>query len=130
MGSISATNLLPLAKVVNCGPERLLPRIIDFNAELYPTRTYATFPQDGDLENGFQKLNFQDFANAINRASSWLDVTLGPKTESFETFAYIGSKDIRYSVLAVAAIKTGRKANPISIPIQLATGSTFSPQDD
>lgn len=111
MGSTSPTDLFLSAEPLHSGPDRLLPRIVDFNAELYPSRTYATFPRNGDLENGFQKLNFRNFANAINRAAWWLDLVLGPKAEDFETFAYIGSKDIRYSILAVAAIKTGRKVS-------------------
>lgn len=93
------------------GPKRLLVRVVEYNAEYYPTRIYATFPRNGELENGFQDLNFRDLANAVNRAAWWLDSLLGPKNEGFETFAYIGAKDIRYAILALAAIKTGRKAS-------------------
>src|SRR5271170_6641399 len=87
-------------------PKRLLPNIVDFNAISLPTRVYALIPRSVSLSDGLQALTYKDFANAINRVSWWLDGVLG-ESLAFDTFAYIGPKDIRYSVLAVAAIKTG-----------------------
>jgi hypothetical protein len=92
------------------GPQRLLPRIIEFNAIAHPTKLYAVFPKSESFEDGLQELTYKDLANSINRISWWLDEKLG-KSGSFDTFAYIGLKDIRYSLLAVAAIKSGRRVS-------------------
>ncbi|KAH8797271.1 hypothetical protein F5884DRAFT_687960 [Xylogone sp. PMI_703] len=90
------------------GPRRLLPKAIDFNADTHPTKLYAIFPKSELLSDGFYEFTYKQFADSINHVSWWLDKSLS-KSPS-ETFAYIGPKDIRYSILAVAAIKTGRKA--------------------
>ncbi|KAE9369012.1 acetyl-CoA synthetase-like protein [Stipitochalara longipes BDJ] len=90
------------------GPQRLLPKIIDFNAEAHPTKLYAIFPKSELLSDGFYEFTYKQFADSINHISWWLDESLG-KSQSFDTIAYIGPKDIRYSILAVAAIKTHRK---------------------
>jgi hypothetical protein len=95
------------------GPQRLLPKIIDFNAEAHPTKLYAIFPKSEVLSDGFYDYTYKQFADSINHISWWLDESLG-RSEFSDTFAYIGPKDIRYSILAVAAIKTGRKVRIIS----------------
>ena len=51
---------------------------------------------------------YKELADAINHVARYLDENLTESVD-FGTFAYIGSKDIRYSILAVAALKTGRK---------------------
>ncbi|KAF2147359.1 uncharacterized protein K452DRAFT_293797 [Aplosporella prunicola CBS 121167] len=98
--------------VVPPGPRRLLTKIIDHNATFYPTKVYAAFPRTESIEDGFRELTYKGFSNAINRAAWWLDETLGGSVDfdtDLSTFAYFGPRDIRYSILAVAAIKTGRK---------------------
>jgi acyl-coenzyme A synthetase/AMP-(fatty) acid ligase len=90
------------------GPQRLLPKIVDFNAEAHPTKLYAIFPKFESLSTGLYEFTYKQFADSINYISWWLDESLG-KSQSCDTIAYIGPKDIRYSILAVAAIKTGRK---------------------
>jgi acyl-coenzyme A synthetase/AMP-(fatty) acid ligase len=92
------------------GPQRLLPQIIDFNAEAHPTKLYAIIPQSELLSDGLYEFTYKQFADSINHISRWLDELLG-KSQSFDTIAYIGPKDVRYSILAVAAIKTGRKVS-------------------
>jgi acyl-coenzyme A synthetase/AMP-(fatty) acid ligase len=94
--------------VLKGGLQRLLPKIIDFNAEAHPTKLYAIFPRSELLSEGLYELTYKQFADSINHISWWLDESLG-KSQSSNTIAYIGPKDIRYSILAVAAIKTGRK---------------------
>ena len=104
-----------LDKVVEqAGPQRLLPRIIDFNAECHPTKLYALFPKSDSFTDGYCEFTYKQFAESINCVSRWLDDMLR-KGQEFETFAYIGSKDVRYSILAVAAIKTGRKVHTRAI---------------
>ncbi len=85
---------------------RLVPVIIDEAARDTPDRTYAAIPRSSDLSEGFQDITYKRFANAINRVSFWLDSQFG-KSDAPETFAYAGPKDLRYTILTVAAIKTG-----------------------
>ncbi|KAF2456189.1 hypothetical protein BDY21DRAFT_288244 [Lineolata rhizophorae] len=90
-------------------PKRLIPTIIDHNAAVYPTKVYATFARSGSVSDGVQDFTYSELANAINRVAWWLDDVLGRGPNS-KTFAYIGLKDIRYSILAVASTKTDRNA--------------------
>jgi len=89
--------------------ERLIGRLIDDYAATNPTRVWASIPADNDdLSKGYKDISYSQFANAINRASWWLEERLKGK-ENLETFAYAGPKDLRYPVIAVAALKLGRK---------------------
>ncbi|KAL8646101.1 MAG: hypothetical protein Q9210_006319 [Variospora velana] len=91
--------------------ERLLVSLIDEYALNEPNRPWAAIPRsDDNLADGFVNISFGQFAKAINRAAVWLDQVLGASDGSFETFAYAGEKDIRYPIMGVAAVKTGRKS--------------------
>jgi hypothetical protein len=98
---------------VKDGPQRLLPKFIDFNAEAHPTKLYGIFPKSELLSDGLYAFTYKQFADSVNHISWWLDDSLG-KSLSSDTFAYIGPKDIRYSILAVTAIKTGRKVRIVA----------------
>lgn len=89
--------------------QRLLARVIDDHATKQPDRAWAAVPRSSDLSQGFVDITFKQFANAINRAAFWLEGRLGASDGSFAAFAYAGDKDLRYSIMAVAAVKVGRK---------------------
>lgn len=89
--------------------QRLLASLIDCYAENEPDRPWVAIPRSNDFSQGFLDINYRQFANAIDRAAFWLEGVLGASQGSFETFAYAGEKDIRYPILAVAAVKVGRK---------------------
>lgn len=89
--------------------QRLLARVIDDYAANQPDRVWAAIPRSNDLTQGFRHITFRQFAQAIDRAAFWLEDHLGASDGSFETFAYAGDKDLRYSIIAVAAVKIGRK---------------------
>ncbi|KAL8898242.1 MAG: hypothetical protein Q9207_006806 [Kuettlingeria erythrocarpa] len=89
--------------------QRLLARVIDEYAGTQPDRAWAAIPRSDDLTQGFRDITFRQFAQAIDRAAFWLEDRLGASDGSFETFAYAGDKDLRYSIIAVAAVKVGRK---------------------
>ena len=88
--------------------KRLLPVVIDHCANKNPTRVWASIPRRENVANGFQDITYREFANAIDKASWWLESILGKGRGLFETFGYIGPNDIRYPVLAIAAIKLGK----------------------
>ena len=90
--------------------KRLLPVVIDHCAEKNPDRIWASMPRyDDDMSKGFRDITYREFADAINRAAWWLSAIVGKDDGRYETFAYNGPKDLRYPVLAVAAIKVGKK---------------------
>ena len=90
--------------------KRLLPPLITHFAKTDPTKVYASIPRcNEDLAQGFRDITYMTFANAINKAAWWLEGRLGKSNGEFETFAYLGPRDLRYAILAVAAIKVGRK---------------------
>lgn len=98
-----------MANEKRCGC-RLLASVIDSHATNDPERVWASMPKDNDdLSKGFVDLTYKQFANAINHASWWLQEHLHGASNSFETLAYTGPKDLRYPILAVAALKVGKQ---------------------
>jgi hypothetical protein len=89
---------------------QLLPLAIDAIAVGDPDRPWASIPISSKLSDGYRDVSFHIFANAINRASWFLESTFGKATSS-ETFAFIGKSDMRYHIFAMAAAKTGFKVS-------------------
>lgn len=89
--------------------QRLLPAIVDDYAGSQPDRVYAVVPvNQDDLSRGYKDITYKKFAKAVDAASHWLDGTLGKSNGTFETFIYLGARDLRYAIMALAAAKTGR----------------------
>ena len=86
---------------------QLIPRIIDRLAEITPQSLYAEYPVSPlNYDEGYRKITYGDFANAINGIAWWLHNTLG-LGKDFETLAYIGPNDLRYPALILGAVKAG-----------------------
>ena len=88
--------------------QALLPTVIDDRARLEPERLYCAIIKTPDLKDGFITVTYGDFANAVNRCSWWLKEKFG-QGRNYETLAYVGSTDLRYAIIALAAAKTGHK---------------------
>ncbi|RFU26072.1 hypothetical protein B7463_g10277, partial [Scytalidium lignicola] len=86
----------------------LIPYAIDDLSRDEPDRILYEFPRETSVANGFRSVSAGVFANAINRASWFLEKSLG-KGIDFETLGYVGPGDLRYIILTVAAIKAGYK---------------------
>lgn len=91
--------------------ERLVVTVIDQYAREEPERAWVSIPRTDKLSDGYVDVTYKQLANAVSHAALWLDASLGPGKDAFETFAYVGPKDLRYPVLAVAAVKVGRKVS-------------------
>jgi len=90
--------------------ERLIATTIDIIAREEPQKVFACVPRDEeDISQGFDDITYKQFANAVNYASWWLDSVLGLSDGTFESFAYAGPKDLSWPVMAVAAVKVGRR---------------------
>lgn len=87
----------------------ILVNIVDTIARENPQALYAELPKSAtNLDDGYQKITYQSFANAINGMAFWLDRKL-EKEEEFETLLYLGPNDLRHNVLILAAVKAGYK---------------------
>ncbi|KAL6718053.1 hypothetical protein ACLMJK_004138 [Lecanora helva] len=86
--------------------QRSVPSCIDEWARKEPCRPWVSAPVDNhDLSKGYQDINYGQFANAVNHATHWLYDNLPAASNPFQRFAYVGPKDLRYPLLAVAAGK-------------------------
>lgn len=85
----------------------LVPNIVDRRARDHPDMLYAEYPVSTlSYDQGYRRITYGDFANAINGLASWLQENLGPG-QDFEALAYIGPNDLRYPALILAAAKAG-----------------------
>ncbi|KAJ8067956.1 hypothetical protein OCU04_003538 [Sclerotinia nivalis] len=85
----------------------LLPKIVDNLADVDPEALYAEYPVSTvTYDQGYRKITFGDFANAVNCVAWWLHETLGPGKDS-EVLTYIGPNDLRYPALILGAAKAG-----------------------
>lgn len=70
--------------------KRLVPHVIDDLAQQDPLRVLYEVPVGGDLSKGYHRVTTAQYANAINRASWWLEDKLGKPKGGFPTVGYIG----------------------------------------
>jgi hypothetical protein len=115
--------LSAMASTFNPPPEcgrRLLPTLIDERARTCPEQSFASIPLSSDVRDGFRDVSYLELANAINRCAWWMDGEIG-RGRCFETLAYMGSTDLRYAIILIAAIKTGHKVS-VNQHIRCPTG--------
>ncbi|KAF5870715.1 putative nrps-like enzyme protein [Botrytis fragariae] len=87
----------------------LLVHIVDHMAKTKPQALYAEFPISSvTYDEGFRKVTYKDFANAINGIAWCLHDNLGVGRE-LETLAYIGPNNFIYPSLILGATKAGYK---------------------
>ena len=86
--------------------KRLIPNAIDELARLSPDAVFASIPFSTNVADGFRDITYLDYAYSINRAASWLEKGLGADYQN-EKIGYIAPSDLRYVILAVAAVKIG-----------------------
>ncbi|KAJ9646719.1 hypothetical protein H2204_000411 [Knufia peltigerae] len=87
--------------------KRLLPQAVDFIAQTDPKRVFLTFHTGGDdYRQGWEHLNFEQLAKAVDWTAWWIQRTIGTSTEA-EVLAYMGTQDVRYSIFTIASLKTG-----------------------
>ncbi|TGO35888.1 hypothetical protein BHYA_0142g00040 [Botrytis hyacinthi] len=87
----------------------LLVHIVDHMAKTKPQALYAEFPASPvTYDEGFHRVTYKDFANAINGVAWCLHDNLGVGKE-LETLAYIGPNNFIYPSLIFGAAKAGYK---------------------
>lgn len=116
----TSSNYLPILDPKN--RLDLIPNIVDKHAAQNPEKVFASIPVDNsDLSQGFRDITYLEFRRAVDKAAYWLEQHLGtpPRDDQqegdgssasrFPTFAFYGTRDLRYSIFAVAAMKAGFK---------------------
>ena len=85
--------------------KRILTAVIEQRAKNDADSAWVSVPVDeANLSLGYRDITFWQLNNAANNAAHWLSQNL-PTSEPFQCFVYAGPKDLRYSILAVAAAK-------------------------
>ena len=89
-------------------PEKeLLVHTVDRLARECPDALFAEFPiSHNSYDNGFHRVSYGVLANAINALAWWFEETFG-RGKSFETLAYIGPNDLRYTASVLGAARVG-----------------------
>ncbi|KAK6823946.1 hypothetical protein RU639_006592 [Aspergillus parasiticus] len=87
---------------------RLLPHIVDSNAEADPSGTFALILQDNNIPNQWIPLTKRQLAQAVNHVAWWFEQTVTEHCDT-TTVAYMGPNDIRYVICAIALAKVGYK---------------------
>lgn len=89
--------------------KQLLNHIIDGLAQTRPESVWAKIPRDpSSYDAGYRKITYRLMANAINGLAWWIKGNF-EESKTFETLAYFGNWDPRYSILMLAAVKAGYK---------------------
>lgn len=89
--------------------QRLIPVLIDEQAERTPTKVFASIPRSSKLgPDCYRDVTMLDFSRAINRLCDFLESLIG-FSKTLETVAYYGLPDMRYQIVIVALMKLGYK---------------------
>ncbi|KAJ4469283.1 hypothetical protein J3R30DRAFT_3714080 [Lentinula aciculospora] len=89
--------------------DRFLPIALYNLIENTLNRVYAYITNSNDLEkDGFRDVTYRQLLNAVDAAAWWLGEIVFEKEERGQVFTYIGPRDLRYAILLLASIKSGR----------------------
>lgn len=89
---------------------RLLPHVVDNDAETNPNGTFGLILKDNNIPNQWIPLTKRQLAQAVNHVAWWFEQTVTEHCDT-TTVAYMGPNDIRYVICAIALAKVGYKVN-------------------
>ncbi|KAM0297090.1 hypothetical protein HYE67_011378 [Fusarium culmorum] len=94
----------------------VLVKFVENIATNEPERPFVFIPSGDKAQDGWKPVTYVQLNNAINYMAHSLSktITRSPGDEEFPTIAYIGSNDMRYTIMLFACIKAGFKALFIS----------------
>ncbi|KAL8938631.1 MAG: hypothetical protein Q9211_003115 [Gyalolechia sp. 1 TL-2023] len=87
---------------------RLLPQVLDDLARSKPERVFASVPKTFELKDDFREVTVLQLSRSVDRLARWLEECIG-RSSTFETIAYLGLPDLRYTIVFLAAVKCGYK---------------------
>ncbi|RDW82481.1 hypothetical protein BP6252_03593 [Coleophoma cylindrospora] len=83
--------------------QRLVPQVADELASLNPGKIYASITT-GNSGNDYREVTIKELVHAANHLAWFIKSKYG-MSESCETLIYMGTADIRYTALFIAAVK-------------------------
>lgn len=114
LGQTYFPNTVKMATAVG---SRLLPHLVDNNAEADPDGTFGQILRDNNIPDQWISLSKRQLAKSVDHAAWWFKNTVAKKCDT-TTIAYMGPSDIRYMICALALAKAGYKAsNPPIIKV-------------
>lgn len=87
---------------------RVVPAAIDETAQRTPNAIFASIPKTSYLVDGYRDVTYREYANTIDRAALLLEESI-KGLDHGEAIGYIGPSDLRYVILAIAAVKIDMK---------------------
>lgn len=92
--------------------KQLFADMADDLARSKPNAAYAYLPVSPDgFDQGFRKVSYRQFANAVNGLAWWLTMQLGG---SLQAITYAGPNDIRQNAMIIACAKANYKVSPMN----------------
>jgi hypothetical protein len=91
-------------------PNSNCAQLLDGIAQSEPNAPFCQILNADWRTAGARTLTFAEVARAVDRLCWWLDGELG-RAEKFDTFAYWGVSDVRYTFVVIAAAKTQRQVS-------------------
>ncbi|KIX96004.1 uncharacterized protein Z520_08259 [Fonsecaea multimorphosa CBS 102226] len=89
--------------------ERTLPQVLEKRAKTVPHGLFAKVPlSPTSYSSGFRAATNLEVSNAVDEVAWLIEKELG-RPKDFPTIAYLGPADLRYSIVVMAAMKTGHK---------------------
>ncbi|CAG8970858.1 hypothetical protein HYALB_00000836 [Hymenoscyphus albidus] len=87
---------------------RLLPAVLDHTGTETPNRVYASVPLTHEIADGFRDLTHGEVLRGVDALATYIASRFGV-SKTFETLAYMGIFDLRYTLIFFAAVKCGYK---------------------
>lgn len=88
---------------------RLLPEVVEDLAATDPRGIWLSNPTEVDSAGSFSDVTYGQLANAVNRASRWINERVSSLEHGSQTLAYLGPPDSRYLIFIIAAVKAGHR---------------------
>jgi hypothetical protein len=85
------------------------PTWVEERAAATPERVFALIPKTDIVKDGYREFTYRELARAVDKLSWFLDQELSTPAVDFDTIAYIGASDLRYTILYIAVQKTRRQ---------------------
>ena len=95
---------------------RLMPSILSYESQKNPQRLFALSSKPNTIEDGFQRITFEQVGRAASYVSLWLKEHLGLKSaEDQESLAYLGVPDLRYNFVFYATLQLRKKVSEMPL---------------
>jgi thioester reductase-like protein/acyl-CoA synthetase (AMP-forming)/AMP-acid ligase II/aryl carrier-like protein len=93
---------------------KVIAHAIDELAQFTPDAVFAATPRTSDPVDGFRDVTYRQLADTIDRAALVLEKSIDGNNDG-GAIGYIGPSDLRYAILAIAAVKINMKVGCMDV---------------